>query len=149
RIDDGQIRQNGNTHEVVSAYESAMSRGEQRLSQQSRSGGTKARFVNWEIVDPSENARTLTQLRPLTVSFTLDVVQPIKAGRHGIALYNTEQQLILASGPKPVEFEPDKYQLRHTFPMLALRPGSYNWLVTFYDDSDLVDSWNCIPDLVV
>ncbi len=27
-VDDGQIRQNGNTHEVVSAYESAMARGD-------------------------------------------------------------------------------------------------------------------------
>src|SRR5215475_2823947 len=31
-IDEGQIRQNGNTHEVVSAYESAMSRGERDSS---------------------------------------------------------------------------------------------------------------------
>src|SRR5689334_18533566 len=47
-IDDGRIRQDGPTHEVVSAYESAMARGEQSASQHHRGSGAKARFVKWE-----------------------------------------------------------------------------------------------------
>src|SRR5499427_9250101 len=42
-IDDGHVRQNGPTHEVVSAYESAMSRGDSNGTQQHRDA--KGRFV--------------------------------------------------------------------------------------------------------
>src|SRR5215475_12180044 len=42
-IDSGSIRQNGPTHEVCSAYESAMARGDQDSVLQHRASGTKAR----------------------------------------------------------------------------------------------------------
>src|SRR5467141_2480761 len=48
-IDAGGVRQDGPTHEVVSAYESAMARGDQNSAQQHRGTGTKARFLKWEI----------------------------------------------------------------------------------------------------
>src|SRR5215469_9803653 len=64
-IDDGHLRQEGNTHEVVSAYESAMARGEQDTSGQHRGTGTKARFVKWEIIEPrSDDPHVLTTLGP-------------------------------------------------------------------------------------
>src|SRR6202166_3103736 len=43
-VDDGQIRQSGDTHEVVSAYESAMARGNTNGHSQDRGTATKARF---------------------------------------------------------------------------------------------------------
>src|SRR5690348_8363372 len=73
-IDAGQIRQNGNTHEVVSAYESAMSRGlpavagENGAGAQERGTTAKGHFAKWEIVEPrSENPHTLAMLAPTTV----------------------------------------------------------------------------------
>ncbi|HKW64836.1 MAG TPA: ABC transporter ATP-binding protein [Candidatus Acidoferrum sp.] len=149
-VDDGHIRQDGPTHQVVSAYESAMARGEQDTSGQHRGSGAKARFVSWEIADlRGDTPHTLTDLEPVTVKVTVDVAQPIKAARHGIALYTHEQQLILASGPTQLALEIGEHRLCHTFPMLPLRPGSYNWLVTLYDDVDLVDWWNCVPEMLV
>src|SRR5690242_13392255 len=71
-IDNGQVRQNGPTHEVVSAYESAMSRGDQSASQQHRVPGTTARFLGWEIVEPRvQDPHTLTDLAPTTIKFSL------------------------------------------------------------------------------
>jgi len=149
-IDDGRIRRDGPTHEVVSAYESAMARGDSSGTQQERAVTSKARFVKWEIADPhGDNPHTLIDLDPVTVRITLDVGQPIKAARHGVALYTHEQQLIWAGGPWTLQLEIGKYELCHSFPMLPLRPGSYNWLVTLYDDMDLVDLWNCVPDMIV
>src|SRR5229473_6554875 len=51
-IDDASIRQDGPTHEVVSAYESAMARGDRNGGPASRGAGSKARFVRWEIAHP-------------------------------------------------------------------------------------------------
>src|SRR5271165_1288208 len=48
-VDDGQIRQNGPAHEVVSAYESAMARGDNHGPQQERRTNSKGRFLKWGI----------------------------------------------------------------------------------------------------
>ena len=149
-IDAGTLRQEGPTHEVVSAYESAMARGDSNRGQQQRALNWKGRFLKWEIANPrGDNPHTLTDLDPVTVRVTIDVAQPINAARHGIALYTHEQQLIWAAGPFRLQLEIGEHQLCHTFPMLPLRPGSYNWLVTLYDEGDLVDSWNCTPEMIV
>src|SRR5262252_3052541 len=47
-VDGGLVRNVGNTHEVVSAYESAMARGDQNATQQHRGPATKGRFLKWE-----------------------------------------------------------------------------------------------------
>src|SRR5712692_5738022 len=92
-VEGGFIRMNGNTHEVVSAYESAMARGEQTSAQQHRSTSTKGRFLGWQIVKPgSDDVHTLNTLGPVTISFRLEVQSVIGHGHHGIALYDGRDQ---------------------------------------------------------
>jgi lipopolysaccharide transport system ATP-binding protein len=149
-IDAASVRRDGPAHEVVSAYESAMARGDQSGTQQDRPHNSKARFLTWEITNPrGDNPHTLTSLDPVTVTVTVKVVQPIKDAMHGIALYTNDQQLIWAAPPRKLELEIGEHQLCHTFPMLPLRPGSYNWLVSLYEEWDLVDLWNCMPEMMV
>lgn len=155
-IDSSSVLMAGNTHEVVSAYESAMARGECLLegrgsvAKQIRPDDSKANFVKWAIANPrGGNSHTLIDIDPVTVEITVNVRQPIKSARHGIALYTHEQQLVWACSPHTLQLEIGVHQLCHTFPMLPLRPGSYNWLVSLYDDADLVDWWNCVPDMLV
>jgi len=50
-IDAASVRQDGPTHEVVSAYESAMLSGEQSQGLQ-RDAGTKAQFHRWSACQP-------------------------------------------------------------------------------------------------
>ena len=155
-IDAASVRQDGPTHEVVSAYESAMARGE-RLSKDdgaipepTRPDSSKAHFVKWQVgCGRDGNPHCLTELGPVTVRITVHVRQPIKAALLGLALYTHEQQLIWAGGPWKRELEVGEHELCHTFPMLPLRPGSYNWLSTLYDDTELVDWWNCVPEMIV
>jgi lipopolysaccharide transport system ATP-binding protein len=149
-IDDSSVRQDGPTHEVVSAYESAMARGDQNGGQRDRPDNSKARFVKWEIATSGEDvSHTIVDLNPVTVKITVDVARPIAAAKHGIALYTHERQLIWAKGPTRFPLESGEHQLCYTFPVLPLRPGSYNWLVTMYDDMELVDWWDCFPDMIV
>src|SRR5262249_6791938 len=99
-IDAGSIRQTGPTHEVVSAYESAMARGEVNGSPWGRRNSI-AYFVKWKIAHPrSDDVHTLRNADAVTVDFTIEAAQHIKGARHGIALYTSEQQLVLSSGPR-------------------------------------------------
>jgi ABC-type polysaccharide/polyol phosphate transport system ATPase subunit len=148
-VDGGTIRMAGGTHEVVSAYESAMIGPGLNGSGLERGVATKARFTRWEIDSQADDLCTVRDLEPLTVKVFLDVRQPIERASHGIALYNHERQLVWAWGPKMMRLQAGEHQLCHTFPMLPLRPGSYSWLVTIYDEDELVDSWDCVPEMII
>jgi lipopolysaccharide transport system ATP-binding protein len=149
-VDAGQIRRDGNTHEVVSAYESAMARGENGSGTQTRAGATKAQFVRWEIAEPrGDDVHLLSELRPTTVKFTVSVSEPVRNGHHGCALFNGDRQLIWAWSTDDVRLEPGQHKFCYTFPMLPLRPGPYNWQVSLYDQGEQLDAWDCVPDMII
>jgi lipopolysaccharide transport system ATP-binding protein len=150
-VDDGSIRQDGPTHDVVSAYESAMSRnslGEE--AGRDAHAAAQTRFLSWEVVAPSGSGpHTLSAIAPTTVSFALSVHAPIRNGHHGIALFNNDRQLIWASAAESLQFQPGRHELRYTFPMLPLRPGPYSWQVSLYQDGQNLDAWDCLPEMIV
>jgi lipopolysaccharide transport system ATP-binding protein len=149
-IDDGQVRNDGNTHEVVSAYESAMARGDSNGHSSARTTNSKGGFLRWEIVDPHSNeSHFLNSLDPVTLKFIVVVHQPIRRGHHGIALFNAERQLIWAWAAENLQLEIGKHDLCYTFPMLPLRPGPYSWHVSLYEEGQEVDAWECLPEMVV
>src|SRR5713226_7454682 len=82
-VDDGSIRQSGPTHEVVSAYESAMSRGENgHGGNAAERPASKGRFVRWEVVEPrGEEGHILSGLGPTTVKFMVKIDEAVRAGR--------------------------------------------------------------------
>jgi lipopolysaccharide transport system ATP-binding protein len=149
-IDAATIRMNGNTHEVTSAYESAMSRGDTNGHAPNRGNNSKARFIKWEITDPpTDDPHTLAALGPIQVIFTVQVNEPLLKAIHGIALYNHDRQLIWGWAAYNFELSPGPQELQYSFPMLPLRPGPYSWLVSLYDDQQEVDVWDCLPEMIV
>ena len=73
-IDDGSVRQDGPTHEVVSTYESAMTRGDSNGAARKHPSGIKGRFLGWGIVDPpGEDPNVLSTLGPFTMKFVVDI----------------------------------------------------------------------------
>ncbi|MCU1239648.1 MAG: transporter related protein [Candidatus Acidoferrum typicum] len=148
-VDGGSIRQSGPTHQVVSAYESAMLTREPESQGPHRGPGTKAQFLRWEILESVKDSYTLSTFDSVTVKFTLDVRQAISMGHYGVALRDHEQRVIWAGAWQPVRLEVGEHELSHTFPMLPLRPGSYTWLAALYDEEDLVDWWDCVPEMIV
>ena len=124
RVDTGQIRMDGNTHEVVSAYESATARGDTNGHWQDRGLPTKARFLSWEIVEPGpEHPHTLATLGPIALKcgWTVD----------------------------NVELQPGVRELRYSFPMLRVRPGRISWAVSLYEEGQLLYAWECLPVMIV
>jgi lipopolysaccharide transport system ATP-binding protein len=149
-IDGGSVSSVGNTHEVVSAYESAMASDGTTEKVSLRGPNTKAHFIRWELGLPAgRELHTLDLLGPITVKFILQVQQPIHRGHHGIALFNQHRQVIWGSAIENLELEPGRHELAHSFPMLPLRPGMYSWLVSLWEDGEKLDEWDCTPDMLV
>jgi len=110
----------------------------------------KARFLKWEIVEPrAEQANLLTSEGRLTVRIRLEVNRPIELGHHGIALFNSDGQLMWAWSVSSLKLNADVHQLYYTFPFLPLRPGVYFWHVSLYDDGELIDHWVCTPEMII
>jgi len=149
-IDDGSVRQDGPTHEVVSGYESAMARGDRNGGPSARGATSKGRFVNWEIVTPSAQDRhTLSTLGQVTIRFGLELNQPVELGHHGVALFNNEGQLIWGNAKDSMRLQAGAFDFCYAFPFLPVRPGSYSWRVSLYDAGELIDAWDCMPPMIV
>ena len=148
-VDGGAIRMAGGTHEVVSAYESAMLAGE-RLPNASRHQGTKARFVRWEVAE-SEPKRhhTVSTLGVVTLNFVVEVRKPIRHGEHGVALFSSDRQLMWARAEQNLCLDPGVHVFSYTLPSLPLRPGTYQWQVTIWDGDEMLDLWDCVPDMMI
>jgi lipopolysaccharide transport system ATP-binding protein len=149
-VDGGEIRKDGDTQEVVSAYESAMSAGELAPAQREHGSRAKARFLKWEITEPQgRSPHSLATLDPVNVRFTLAVTEPIHRGIHGIALYNAERQLLWGRAEDQLEFGVGIHELNYEFRVLPLRPGLYSWLLSLFDESGQLDMWEGVPEMGV
>jgi lipopolysaccharide transport system ATP-binding protein len=149
-VDSGEIRRDGPVHEVVSAYESAMSAGEEDGRKLGRGPTVKVRFLRWEICQPpGEHPHTLRTFGPVNVKFVVAVHEPVRAGHHGIVLYNHERQLIWGWAADDVDLAVGEREFSYTFPMLPLRPGQYSWLVSLWEEGRQLDVWECLPEMLV
>jgi len=148
-IDAGQIRQDGPTHQVVSAYESAMARGIQNGPGQGRAATSEGGFLRWEIADSPSDPHTLTTFGHVAVKFVLELHRQLDLGHHGIALFNSDGQLIWGNAKDSLRLSPGVHELCYNFPYLPLRPGCYSWRVSLYDAGELVDAWDCLPEMIV
>lgn len=140
----------GQTQQIVAAYESVMAAGN-GISERLERGPTEgARFLKWEVLESAGSPHVLNRVGPVTVVFTVDIRKPIRGGYHGIGLHNHDRQLIWGwATSEDLRFEVGRHQLRYTFPMLPLRPGPYSWVVSLYQDGQLLDLWNCVPEMIV
>jgi ABC-type polysaccharide/polyol phosphate transport system ATPase subunit len=143
-MDGGTIKRSGAMAEITGAYEIAMT-SEAASNEADR--GQKARFLSWEIVDPrSESPHMLTSLGPVTVQFAMRVNQTVCRGHHGIALYDMDRHLIYGWAKDDIYLEPGIHSFTYAFPMVPLRPGVYTWVVSLYEDGELLDAWDCLPE---
>jgi ABC-type polysaccharide/polyol phosphate transport system ATPase subunit len=146
-IDDGSIRMDGSTAHVLGAYESEMISGNSPVCGPDRSA-KKVRFVGWEIAHSNTaEPNVLSSLGEVTVRFGVEIGQKIYRGEHGVALFNSERQLLWAREVQDLSLDPGYHVLSHSFPMLPLKPGIYQWQVSLWENSEMLDLWDCVPDM--
>jgi lipopolysaccharide transport system ATP-binding protein len=148
-LDQGKIFQAGPTAEIAGAYEASTTRSDGSAHVE---GAPEIRngFIGWEIVEPrAENTNTLTTLGPVRLKFALRLSKPMLEAHHGIALYNHERQLMWGWATNNLQLPEGMHEFYYSFPTLPLRPGIYNWVVSLYDQGQEVDSWSCVPEMVI
>jgi lipopolysaccharide transport system ATP-binding protein len=149
-IEDGQVRDVGQTPAVTGAYETAMSGERQEHHRPSHSPRIKARYLRWELLaPPSSQPHVLTAWETVRVQFTLRVYRPLRRASHGIALFDAERKLMWGTEATNLAFQPGCYALVYELATLPLRPGAYQWLLSLYDENGLVDFWDGLPEMLV
>lgn len=148
-VDGGKIRMNGNTHEALAAYESAMF-GLGRAVGIRRESGATAQFVKWEIADtPVDRANILCTTGAAMINFVAQVAKPVRKGVFGVALYNAQRQLMWSHAVREVLLEPGVHTFSYSFESIPLRPGAYQWQVSLWDGDKMLDLWDCSPEMVI
>jgi len=146
-IDAGAVRMDSVGHKVLASYESAMSAGD---SAGNVGRGAKAQFLRWRIACPQpDDIHVLSTTDPVTVKFWLKLSHPVLKGEYGIALFNAERQLMWARAEQNLVLEPGVHVFSHSFPSLPLRPGAYQWQVSIWDNSKMLDLWDCLPEMSI
>jgi ABC-type polysaccharide/polyol phosphate transport system ATPase subunit len=151
-VEGGEIRADGPATPIVNQYEAASCRQNGSYGSPGRPDrdGSKAWFQSWEILEPrSDRPHSLNSFGPVTVRSTVRVNQPLRRVHHGIVLYDSDRQLLWGTGFDGLELQPGIKHFIYKLSSLPLRPGAYSWFATLYDEDDLVDSWECLPELMV
>jgi len=150
-IDGGRLRMDGATAEVVSSYESAMSRGDLGGLPASRDSSSHTQFLKWQFEGAADgsNPYYLDSLGEVTVHFDLHVSTPVHRGHHGVALFNANRELIWGRAIDGLQLQPGLHRISYTFPSLPLRPGPYFWRVSLWQDDEEFDVWDCLPEMIV
>ncbi len=150
-IFDGSIRMDAAMTEVVSAYESfssAIPIEEEREMEENIAAA--AQFLSWEVAEPvAGKSNIVNTLGPVTIKTTLRINMPLRDGHHGIALWNADNQLIWAWSTDHLKLDRGVYDLTYKIMGLPLKPGVYFFHVSLYDEEELLDQWNCTPELVI
>jgi hypothetical protein len=148
-MDRGSVRREGNASEVLAAYETAMFAADSNV-EGTRKTLEGAKFLRWQIDGAADGQlHVLATAGSFRVEFVVEVRRPIRNGEHGIALYNAERQLMWGWAVPGLCLEAGVHTLAHEFPSLPLRPGSYQWQVSLWDENEQLDSWDCNPEMVI
>jgi lipopolysaccharide transport system ATP-binding protein len=149
-VDGGKIRESGDTGSIVSAYEAAMRSPSSGDAARSAETHFTARFRSWEILGADPGAsHSLASSGPVNLRFGLEIARPVQMATHGIALFNNEGQLLWGTDVNNVSLQPGRYGFTYAIPGLPLLPGAYHWRVSLYNEVGLLDSWDCLPQMLV
>ncbi len=149
-LEAGRVKMFDSTVKVVSAYEAALSTVPVDAARTGDPGHVAARFLGWEIVDPRGGQPNLLVTQgPVRVRLTVQVNERIRDGHHGIALWNSDHQLMWGWATHHLDLPPGIHAFEYTLPGLPLKPGTYTWKVSLYREETLVDEWYCVPELII
>jgi lipopolysaccharide transport system ATP-binding protein len=147
-VDASMVRETGPAAQVVGAYEASARSNE--ASGEIRPDHGRARFLRWELLGaPSGQPNVLDWDGEVRLKFVAKVNQQLNDIHHGVALYNQSREVIWANAVEGLNFEPGVHELTCTLSSLPLRPGVYEWRVSFYDKNEPIDDWDCTPAMLV
>jgi hypothetical protein len=111
--------------------------------------GVAARFLKWELHQQGEEpGHSVTSNGPVQAVFYAKVHRPLPHGDFGFSLLNTDGQIVWGAGVA-VSLEPGLHRIVLSVPMLPLKPGTYYWAVVLFSEKEIIDQWQCYPQITV
>jgi ABC-type polysaccharide/polyol phosphate transport system ATPase subunit len=150
-LDHGHLKFAGETAQVLAAYENVLAEPREEGGPPGPGAQADTGFLSWELADADSSApHTLDSMGPVTVKFVVALDQPMRNGRHGIHLYNSNSQIIWGTGIAGLQLPAGRTEFVYRFAHLHVKPGAYTWLLTIYDEHDKqLDWWYAVPSLNV
>ncbi len=146
-LDGGKVKEVGPTHSTVGAYEAVLLNVAQTTT---APDPTRTHFIGWEVVHPLGDAPNVVgEMGPVRVKFLLNVHKSINKAMHGIALYDTNHQLLWGTTSYDVAFEKGINKITYDLDSLPLKPGAYQWLVSLFDERGNIESNYLFPELQI
>jgi ABC-type polysaccharide/polyol phosphate transport system ATPase subunit len=146
-IDAGQIRQSGATNEIIATYEATT------LTARADGRPLAGTFSHWSVGGEDNVVRG--GFEKVSVHFHLCLSKAIRTGHFGIAIYNSENVIVVGWGFDNVDLPIGKQELVLGLPMLPLHPGIYSVICSLFDEGnnltggELVEQWHAVPPLIV
>ena len=144
-LQDGAVRMDGPTAEVVGAYETSAS------SVDASEGNARycVQLLSWHLTSADgEPSHMVEGDGPVTVRFRVKANIVLRTGHHSIALFR-DDQMVWGMEVQNFELDPGVVDLVYALPSLPLVPGPYSWRLVFYDYRGALDVWDCRPPLVM
>ncbi len=149
-LDAGNVQMIDSVLKVVSAYETTTLSTRVDDGERTGNSSSSAQFLRWEVVEPRcEQPNWVKSLGPVTFKTVVRISKPVKRGTHGIALRNSDNQLIWGWATYNLTLDPGIVEFVYRLPGLPIRPGVYHFHVSLYDDTTLIDEWSCVPELII
>jgi lipopolysaccharide transport system ATP-binding protein len=130
-IDGGGLRSDGPAKLVVNQYEAASLTSAEGFAARSQ---LPVVFGPWAVKPRGDNIldldRPSTELR---IEFRARVYSPIRNGRYGITLRNSDNTVVWSMLRPDLKLEEGAVTFVHEFPYLPLLPGIYSWAIGIYD----------------
>ena len=149
-IDGGEIRKDGPTLDVVSAYEGAFATRSNSDEAHLQGPGCGIQFVKWELVaEGGEPSNVLLHSGPFSFRVVVRLPEPIRKGIYAILLFDDTGRIIWHGNFELSALEAGTFEFLHRLPTLPIKPGAYRWKIGVYDGHEWADPWWAIPDLLV
>lgn len=144
-LDRGSIRTEGDTQNVVAAYESAILSGEAPINESKH-----IQMFQWEIVDsPEDSDHRIEEQAPTCFHFHAFLPEPIVRGILGIHLTDELGRVIWHLDWSFTKLPAGRCVFQIRFPYLPLRPGAYMWRVAIFDGGEWSQMHSLLPPLIM
>jgi ABC-type polysaccharide/polyol phosphate transport system ATPase subunit len=148
-IDDGGIRQDGATLDVLSAYETAFT--QVPVESRDAAGGIRdVYFQKWELLhEECEPRNVLRHFGPVCFRMVVRVPEAVSKGHYAIQLVDDDGRMIWHGNFSLSIAEPGTFEFVHRLPTIPIKPGAYRWKAAVYNGRRWSDVWWAVPDLII
>jgi lipopolysaccharide transport system ATP-binding protein len=144
-LQDGRVRMDGPTAEVIGAYETSGA----TAGPSEENSRYCVQLLSWHLTQADGEPSCLVESDgPVTVRFRIKANIVLRTGHHSIALFR-EDQMVWGMEVQNFQLDPGVMELVYSLPSLPLAPGPYTWRLVFYDYRGALDVWDCRPPLVI